>query len=631
MDPGSKGGHRSNSSGIRDLRLRGNNITHSGARDLAKLLSEDRCARELRELDLSMNTITADGFRPLAVSLRGCRELVRLDVGGCRLGPGGVEAAAELIAAAGPKLTTVILTPKAEFADRVLGDRGGLAVALRQSLQRLADSLRFAGTVVDVNLGAFLRGDPVAAGSIEETLRENRERAAAVGGERSGSGGGGEVEGRRRAGDVGVERVPSTPSSSRPIEKSRSGGPKRGTPSSGSRTRGEPAGVTPTPSSASGRRVTPPHRTGSAAAGVTPGRSTHSGSKEPRVRGSGIERPKPSTAERTRRGTPNGNTRMTPPPGPGSAHRTSSKSSLKDEGGRAGVTPGRSSSHAAGTGAKRGTGATTAATLAARDKAAAEEAAAAAAAMASSNAVPTPRRRMHQGEELDSIDGFSPTVPARLPPPPPSHGGSSSSSSRRPLPLSATAGLSRTHSHRTAPSPEGSPGDVYSNPTGAVAGSGAEGGRHVDTIADVVSKVMGDTEAMVAQESPLCVAPSTWQWQAEAAAAAGAEGAGGAPYSPSNVGEAAGLGPPPPPPPGARSSPAGSRPLHPATGTEAVAAADGERGGRSQLVRKSSSSSVVALSDDKGEPYLVIRSIDFIVPSSFIFQRALAYFVVLTL
>ncbi|CAN0057694.1 unnamed protein product, partial [Laminaria digitata] len=175
---GSKSGHRGassgSSSGIRDLRLRGNNITHSGARDLAKLLSEDRCARELRELDLSMNTITADGFRPLAASLRGCRELVRLDVGGCRLGPGGVEAAAELIAAAGPKLTTVILTPKAEFADRVLGDRGGLAVALRQSLQRLADSLRFAGTVVEVNLGAFLRGDPSAAASIEETLRENR-------------------------------------------------------------------------------------------------------------------------------------------------------------------------------------------------------------------------------------------------------------------------------------------------------------------------------------------------------------------------------------------------------------------------------------------------------------------------
>lgn len=627
---GGKGGHRSGSgpsSGIRDLRLRGNNITHSGAKDLAKLLSEDRCARQLRELDLSMNTITADGFRPLALSLRGCRELVRIDVGGCRLGPGGVEAAAELIAAAGPKLTTVILTPKAEFADRVLGDRGGLAVALRQSLQRLADSLRFAGTVVEVSLGAFLRGDPSAAASIEETLRENRERAGVgAGGERGGGGNGGGGEGGRR-GDAGAG-VASTPLSSRTTEKTRSGAPKRGTPSSSSRTRGDTAGATPTASSSGGSRRTPPtHRAGSAAAaGSTPARSTPSGSKDSTrhgVRGTGIERPKagverpkPGTVERTRRG---GSARATPPPGPASAHRTSSKSSLKEDGGRGGVTPGRSS--AASSAHKRGAGATTslttAATLAARDKAAAEEeAAAAAAAAASANVAPTPRRRMHQGEELDSIDGFSPTVTARVPPPPPASSHGSSSSSRRPLPLSAVAGVSRTHASRNAaPSPGGPLADGYPAGGGghtagpgagmAATGSGAEGGRHLESIADVVSKVMGDTEAMVAQESPLCVAPSTWQWQADAAAASAEarEGEGGGELYPQVIAdEAAGVRPPSP-----RAALAASQSLHPsdkprpATSGAVAGAADGERSGRRPHVRKSSSSSVTSSREDKGE------------------------------
>lgn len=529
-------------SGIRDLRLRGNNITHAGAKELAKLLSEDRCARDLRELDLSMNTITADGFRPLAVSLRGCRELYRLDVAGCRLGPGGVDAAADLIAASGPKLRSVILTPKAEFADRVLGDRGGLAVALRQSLQRLADSLPFAGAVLEVGLGAFLRADPGAAASIEETLRERRERAGV-----SGGGDGGKRDTTSPAAGRGGG---SSSSSSRSGEKPRVHGSSRlgggraradvpGTPStvacSGSR---RPGGTTPR---AGGIPTTPVSSSRAAA------RAREAGSSRHGARGTGIERPKagverqkPNTAERVRRGAAprsspgSAGANSTPPAGP-SLHRASSKASVRGASGS-----GKSSSERSRQQLQQHK--TTSATLAARDRVAAAQ--------------PTPHKRMHQGEELDSIDGFTPTEARHAPsssvvPP-------TSSSSRRLLASKASSvSMVRTHTRTGSTSSfrDGDGGGKHEEAGGGVA----------DSIADVVSKVMGDTAAMADdQESPPSVAPSTWECSGDVPRQAAVA--------------------------------SGSR-----RGVDEPAAQGGPGEGRKTLSRKSSAASVRAVPDSSGE------------------------------
>ena len=435
--------------------MRDNNITHQGAVDLANLLSEEQCARELRELDVSMNTITADGFRPLARSFRGCRELARLDVAGCRLGPGGLEAAAELIASAGSKLSAVDLTPKAEFADRVLGDRGGLAVALRQSLQRLADSLRFASTVVELKLGAFVRADPVAAASIQETLQEHRERlgelTASISPSVAGPGRGGNESGKRD----------TAKTASRSSEKLRSSGTTRAggvqnpnAPSRGSRTRGAATGTGTPPSGT--RRGTPIQRPAAASA-----------------RGAGVERPragpervktasersKPSAVERTKRAAesgaqgraPSGGSSVTSPrPPPSSLQRPASKASSRAA--RGGVRAEAALpvlARRAGQGAaQRGTVKTTSATLAAHDKAA-------------DAARPAAARRLHQGEELDSIDGFS-----------------------------------FPHSRAMAPSTRED-------------GTTRRKGNDAEKIADMVSKVMGDTEGIAHDMSPPPVAPSS--------------------------------------------------------------------------------------------------------------------------
>lgn len=584
-DAGIKGGH---SGGIRDLRLRGNNITHAGAKDLASLLSEDRCARELRELDLSLNTLTAQGFKPLAVSLRGCRELVRIDVAGCRVGPDGVLAVAEFIAAAtNPKLSAVILTPKAEFADRVLGDRGGLAVALRQSLQRLADSLPFARTVVELNLGAFLRADPSAAAGIEETLLAHRARAGitsakdGAGSERdggAGGGGGGGGGGAPRSG----ERLRSTP--------------KAGTPGSraGRDTAAAAVGVSP----ASGRRTTPSQRPPTArqspGRGGTPSRSgPASRSKDGRqgaTRGTGIERPraglervaKPGISERTKR--PGGGAYSspassrgasgTPPPGPSGIQRTSSKSSMRGGGATAASAGGGASGRSSGHGSAQRT---TPATLAARDKQAAAS-------------TPVPHKRLHQGEELDSIDGFSaPVLDRHTPPPPPPPSSSSSSAAmatkysshgqQTPSPLNGSAAApSRAHSGRVdAP--------AFSVGTGSSRGGGGSDERGgEDSVADVVSKVMGDTEAMDFPESPPSVAPSTWECQSGMPDGGGRRAAAGA-ESPGST-----LVPPP------------SKLAHQQEGAETSEEEEAqereEERSRKKLLRKPSSRSVVA---DKGK------------------------------
>eukprot|EP00903_Cladosiphon_okamuranus_P010674 g10091.t1 len=555
---GSAGGGSGGSggSGIRDLRLRGNNITHAGARELAKLLSEDRCARDLRELDLSMNTITADGFRPLAVSLRGCPELVRLDVAGCRLGPGGVDAAADLIAASGPKLRTVILTPKAEFADRVLGDRGGLAVALRQSLQRLADSLPFAGAVLEVGLGAFLRADPGAAASIEETLSERRDRAGVSGGgdggkrdtpaPDAGRGGGGGEGGAGGGSSRSGEKLRLNSSSRMGSGRARADGP--GTPSGMTSSGGRrPGGTTPR---AGGIPTTPVSSSRVAT------RAREAGSRHG-ARGTGIERPKagierqkPGTAERVRRGAApraspgSAGASSTPPAGP-SLHRASSKASVRGANGS-----GKSSSERSRQQHMQ-QHKTTAATLAARDRAAAAE--------------PAPHKRMHQGEELDSIDGFMPTEARHALPPPPSSSSSTippaSSSSRRLLSSKASsATMVRTHSR------SGSTSSFRDIEGGGQHEAG--GGAVADSIADVVSKVMGDTAAMADdQESPPSVAPSTWEWSGD------------------GHGEAA----------GARSN---------RRVVDEPAAPGGRGEGRKALSRKSSAASVRAVADSSGEPEL---------------------------
>ncbi|CBJ26094.1 conserved unknown protein [Ectocarpus siliculosus] len=381
-------------SGIRDLRLRGNNITHTGAKELATILSEGRCARDLRELDLSMNTITADGFRPLAVSLRGCRELVRLDVAGCRLGPGGVDAVADLIAASGPKLTAVVLTPKAEFADRVLGDRGGLAVALRQSLQRLADSLPFAGSVVEGIGKSGARGTGI------ERPKAGLERQKAAGGT---------AERQRRG----------------------AGGPRPSPPSGG--------GVGTTASSS----------------------------------------------------------------GPGGLQRTSSKASMRGGGGTAGKPETGQPRQPVVAGQHHKT---TTATLAARDRAAVDAHAA-------------PHRRLHQGEELDSIEGFTEQrqAPKLMPP------------TRELLASQAAAAvLAAGGGGNTGFYGDGGSGGKKAAGPGPSAGleASASGGV-VESIADVVSKVMGDTAAVAdGLVTPPPVAPSTWDWDTNSGGPAGSAATG---------------------------------------------------------------------------------------------------------
>lgn len=587
-----RGGGGAFAGGVRDLRLRGNNITHAGAKDLAKLLSEERCAHELRELDLSLNTITADGFLPLAVSLRGCRELVRLDVAGCRLGPGGVAAAAEFIAAAGPKLTTVILAPKAEFADRVLGDRGGLALALKQALERLAGSLTFAGSVVELNLGPFLRADPSSAASIEETLRENRARAAtaaaAARGARGGSGGGGGGESARRDGGGSV----------RANDKSRGAGttPKTGT-SSGGRVRGEASGAGVTPGS-SGRRGnangTPQQRSGASTASARARESSRvraTGMDRPRAgverTRSGLERSRAGTGDRVRRGATGGQgtsgaggSSATTPPPPGSAstasssslHRASSKSSVRSAS-STGMTSGRSSGHAgsvqrAATVTGAATSTTTAATLAAHDKAAAAEA-------------PAPHRRMHQGEELDSIDGFS-QIPTR------NAAVAAAEAAARRCPSSRDRGMSAIAS--------GTVSDSAAWQDGSKKKASPGGSSGVDAIADVVSKVMGDTEALVGQETPPSVAPSTWQFRGE-------NGDENAPSDGRSVAESstpseAAQSPLPPSPASVAAADYTTRLPQSVVPAHAAGAPTAEEGqGRKKIVRKSSSGSVV----DHGE------------------------------
>ncbi|CAM9552733.1 unnamed protein product [Ectocarpus sp. 4 AP-2014] len=521
-------------SGIRDLRLRGNNITHTGAKELATILSEDRCARDLRELDLSMNTITADGFRPLAVSLRGCRELVRLDVAGCRLGPGGVDAVADLIAASGPKLTAVVLTPKAEFADRVLGDRGGLAVALRQSLQRLADSLPFAGSVVEVGLGAFLRADPAAAASIEEILRERREQQQQQQQQQQAREAQSSERSAREGSKRGTAAAVAAAGPSRSTEKSRAAN-RTGGGGGGGRKRAEGPQASP---AAGGRRAgggTAPRSGGGGGGGIptTPRTSNRSnnnpggrsrqqqGIGKSGARATGIERPKAGverqkaaggTAERQRRGA--GGPRPSPPSGggvgtsasssgPGGLQRTSSKASMRGGGGPAGKYETGQPRQAVVAGQHHKT---TAATLAARDRAAADAHAA-------------PHRRLHQGEELDSIEGF--TEPRQAPKSmPPTRELLASQAAAVTL---AAGGGGNTGFY----SDGGSGGKKAARPRSSTGLEAAASGGVVESIADVVSKVMGDTAAVAdGLVTPPPVAPSTWDWDKDSGGRAGSAAAG---------------------------------------------------------------------------------------------------------
>lgn len=449
--------------GIRVLRARGNNITHLGAIQLAKLFSEEKCARKLVELDLSMNTITADGFRPLAESLSGCRELVRLDVSNCRLGPVGMEAAAELIAGAGLKLSAVILTPKPEFADRVQDDRSGLAVALRRSLQRLADSLRFAGSVVELNLGSFVKADPASAASIQETLQEHRERLGMTSSRPEAEAAAGRGEGKRGG---KIEGARST--APRSGEKTRSSGAiKAGaqvpnvTPS---RYQSRSAATGGAPPSGSRGGVPRAQRSGTATG------------RENSARGAGIERSrlgserikesseknKPAAASRTKRmaGTGAGMSGGAPTPAPSSSvPRSASKSSSRvargGSGGAVASDSGRSTSQSPA--APRGTDTTSVMPK-----------------KAAGVTTPRPHRRMHQGEELDSIDSFS-VLPSRAAAP------NSRSLSREDETVTRSAA------------------------------AGSKSGVNAEKIADLVSKVMGDTEGIAHGESPPEVAPSSWK------------------------------------------------------------------------------------------------------------------------
>lgn len=488
--------------GIRHLRLRGNNITHAGAQDLAKLLSEDRCARELRELDLSLNTITNDGFKPLAASLKGCRELVRLDVAGCRLGPGGVRAAAELLSEAPPRLSKVNLIPKAEFADRVLSDRDGLAIALRQSLQHMADALPFAGTVVDLSLGFYLRADSAAAAAIERTLQEHRERMGVASCTGTGAGIGTEGSEHKGGRSDTVDGGCGPPATEKPR-----GAPKSA-PGSGSSNRTRvnttESGVS---SSTSGRRGdTPPQRSTQGRARDRQGPARVSTTERPKAcierPKAGLDRTKAITGERARRnagghasGVPTAGASATPPTGSSSLSRTPSKASVRGT-----SSAGRSSQK------------TTAAKLAARDR----EVEAALSSASAHSIAPPHRRRMHQGEELDSIDGFTPVPTAvastRCTPP------SLTTASRRPAASGGGTGSTRTPAH------SGGQNVVSPSIDGVGAASTSCGGPSARTlsrkgsalgitvVADVVSEVIRDTAAMDDYlDSPPAVAPSTWQ------------------------------------------------------------------------------------------------------------------------
>lgn len=509
------------SAGIRDLRLRGNNITHAGAKELAKLLSEDRCARELRELDLSLNTITNEGFDPLASSLKGCRSLVRLNVAGCRLGPSGVKTVAKLLSDSPPRLSKIDVTPKTEFADRVLSDRGGLAVAMCEALQLVADALPFASTVVELALGVYSRADHVAADAIERTLSEHKKLME--GG--TGDDGGGEATafgGAECAGAAMMNKGGGRTDVVGSKEKSSRGGSRSGSSVSGTSRRAHlESGAT---SSRRGGDTPPPtQRSAPVRSRERLGTTRSSGIERPKAglerTRSGLERTKAGAAERTRR-TPGGGVGQgsdsclsaagvsaTPPPGPRSMSRTSSKGSVKSS-----SSVGRSQKSAVGS---------TPATLTARDRAAPAVSAAAAAAELPSA---PHHRRMHQGEELDSIDGFSP-IPTALA----SHRttpSAATSSRRHPTSGSGGNGSRGTGSKRTpipspppssknsarAATPTAKQSDVsISSSSRVLAGTGSAG-RGLSTVANVVSEVMGDTAAMDDYpESPPPVAPSTWQ------------------------------------------------------------------------------------------------------------------------
>ncbi|CAN0101056.1 unnamed protein product [Pylaiella littoralis] len=316
----------------------------------------------------------------------------------------------------------------------------------------------------------------------------------------------------------------------------------------------------------------------------------------------GIERPKPGTAERARRAAagprmspPSAGAASTPPPSgqQSSLHRTSSKSSL-----RGAVSAGKSSSERLSRQQlqqqqqqQQQQHRTTVATLAARDRAAAAA------------AHPVPHKRMHQGEELDSIDGFSPTVsvhslpPAPSPPPTPLQ---RAASSRRPAGAKAAAGAAadaRTYSRSgsSASLRDGLGGGAVSTAAAAAAvGSGGGSGVAPASIADVVSKVMGDTAAIAdAQESPPSVAPSTWGWDGDGTAAAptgspAREGCG-------DSRRAMDCSP---------SSAASDSPVVPVSVGPVARGGRGGGEGRPALSRKSSSASVYATPESSGEPEL---------------------------
>ncbi|CAM9115712.1 unnamed protein product [Choristocarpus tenellus] len=170
--------------GCAELLLRDNSITHEGARELAGLLSEERCQRHLRDLDISCNVITVQGFVPLVEALQGCRSLTRLDASGCMLGPDALTHTAMLLRVPGNRLRTIELSPTPGFADQILSDNGdkGLYHALHDGLSELAKALLMADGVTELGLGAFLfpRENDAASVSIQESLQRNAKKAEVV-------------------------------------------------------------------------------------------------------------------------------------------------------------------------------------------------------------------------------------------------------------------------------------------------------------------------------------------------------------------------------------------------------------------------------------------------------------------
>ncbi|CAM9604143.1 unnamed protein product, partial [Discosporangium mesarthrocarpum] len=171
---------KSHRGGLAVLRVSGNQLTDEGAEDLAGLLSEHRCRRFLRELDISNNHITIQGFNPLVVALQECKQLMHLDVRGCTLGPDALTSTAGLLVAhghEGSQLQSVNLAPRVDFAAAVLSD-DGLADALHGGLNALAKALLTAEGVTDLGLGAFLfpQQNHSASRSIQESLRRNARR-----------------------------------------------------------------------------------------------------------------------------------------------------------------------------------------------------------------------------------------------------------------------------------------------------------------------------------------------------------------------------------------------------------------------------------------------------------------------